>query len=510
MPAVGHTTTPPGPQPGCLPAGIWCGIIGRLDSYSCQQLRLAAKQFCSLVSAAMRDNTTLSLDVLGTADTADLAGEPCRRHNGHQANVVSQRGQHTLLMPSAPCGRVSCRSLRCPPFSHNHTWPLQHGLTCAACPVLLLLRPLPHAAKACVITPPRRPVALSILNHRQRCEQRLALFLDNLASPCTIQALDISTALHHISCSTLQLLVERLPQLHQLSLPPVATCGNTESDVLCMLSSLPNLCACDLDCGLFSRTPACSTLQACSSLRDGLLVQQTAALMCDNITRQQQQQHLLLHHATAQQAPHPGALQGDQQGARATLLPVQQQAEPCFEGQQRRWAAAASTDSSAPASFSQCINPCNSNETAAAFDSNRSSRADAMNRPRDSAAAASTPAGTSSTCGDCICPHTCAAPWSGLPCLSGVQHLRLQHLATDSLPAALKGVGRMRGLHTFSVTGLSQAAASLVLAQVPATRSHGVDAEPGAGGEAAAEEGEGRWLLADLQGLPALTRLEIG
>lgn len=384
------------------------------------------------------------------------------------------------------------------------TWPLQHGLTSAG----LSCSPLRSAAKACTITPPRRPVALSKLNHRQRCEQRLALFLDNLASPCTIQALDISTALHHISCSTLQLLVERLPQLYKLSLPPVATCGHTESDVLCMLSSLPNLCACDLDCGLFSRTtPACSILQD-----SGLLVQQTAALMCDNITRQQQQQHLLLHHSAARQVPQPGALQGGPQGAGATLLPAQQQAEPCLEGQQHRWAAA-STETAA-AGFSQCPEALNSNG-AAAFNSNCSSRADAINRPGNSAAAASTSAGTSSTCGDCICPHTCAAPWSGLPCLSGVQHLRLQHLAPDSVPAALKGVGRMRGLHTFSVTGLGQAAASLVLAQVPATRSQGDDAEPGAGGEAAAagaaaEEGEGRWLLACLQGLPQLTRLEIG
>jgi hypothetical protein len=88
-----------------------------------------------------------------------------------------------------------------------------------------------------------------VLNHRHRCEQQLAVFLDNLAPWPALTALDISTALSHISCSTLQLLVESLPQLHQLSLPP---CAGTEAEVLSMLQQMPCLCACDLDCSFFN------------------------------------------------------------------------------------------------------------------------------------------------------------------------------------------------------------------------------------------------------------------
>lgn len=113
----------------------------------------------------------------------------------------------------------------------------------------------PPSTSCLCITEPRRPVALSVLNHRHRCEQQLAVFLDNLAPWPALTALDISTALSHISCSTLQLLVESLPQLHQLSLPP---CAGTEAEVLSMLQQMPCLCACDLDCSFFNYSSCCN------------------------------------------------------------------------------------------------------------------------------------------------------------------------------------------------------------------------------------------------------------
>jgi hypothetical protein len=133
--------------------------------------------------------------------------------------------------------------------------------------------------------------------------------------------------------------------------------------------------------------------------------------------------------------------------------------------------------------------------------------------PAGHSAAASTPAETSSACAGHVCPCACAAPWVGLSCLSSIQHLRLQHLQPGCVRAALKAVSQMPGLLSLSLSGLSQASASLVLAPFPpSTRSDGVAGVAGtADGDApAGEEGEARWLLSALQDVGGLTRLELG
>jgi hypothetical protein len=133
--------------------------------------------------------------------------------------------------------------------------------------------------------------------------------------------------------------------------------------------------------------------------------------------------------------------------------------------------------------------------------------------PAGCSAAASMPTETSSACAGHVCPCACAEPWVGLSCLSSIQHLRLQHLQPGCVRAALKAVSQMPGLQSLSLTGLSKASASLVLAPCPpSTRSEGAAEAAGAadGGAPAGEEGEPRWLLADLQDVVGLTRLELG
>lgn len=375
---------------------------------------------------------------------------------------------------------------------------------CTPCPLCPFLdADEPPAASCLCITPPRRRIALSQFNHRQRCEQHLAVFLDNMAFDNTwpaLTALDISTALSHISCSTLQLLVENLPQLHQLSLPPVATCAGTEAEVLSILQQLPFLYACYLDCSRFRQSSSCSSLQ------DGPIVRYEE--LQDLSHQQQHAQHLNLHNTQAAAAPlvprnfHDGR---HDLNAVSPLLPVQQQQMPPMAPPQEGWQPTSGVFS---ASSSQ-LQTLTSSEPS-------TSSAHSIVGPgstfSSTGAAASTGLGTSSTCTARSTDSSASeAPWAGLSSLAHVQHLQLQHLRPSCVRDAVRAVAKMPALSSLSVTGLCRTAAGLVLAPLPSRAAARADVDAdGALAEAVEDDSQGQWLLACLQDLPALTRLEIG
>lgn len=339
------------------------------------------------------------------------------------------------------------------------------------------------------ITPPRRPIALSRLNHRARCEQHLAVFLDNLAPWPALTALDISTALTHLSCSTLQLLVQSLPQLHQLSLPPVATCTGTEAEVLWMLQQLTCLCACDIDCSFFRPSPS-------SSLQDSFLVQHQEL---QDLSQQQQQQPFQLHQLACGRMPAmaaslpPFELQDGQHSLGAH--PMQQQVAPQPQDSLR--------SSSSLAREASQLQKLLSTAMPSAYTVGPSS-------PESSAASSTCNSSSSSDCTGRDGRGAVLGPWSGLAALPHMQHLQLQHLRPESVRVALRAVGKMQALHSLSVTGLCRTAAGFVLAPLA---SAGAATEAAAEAEAAAtddSEREGKWLLSSLTELPELTRLEIG
>jgi hypothetical protein len=350
----------------------------------------------------------------------------------------------------------------------------RHQTPCPSCPA-------DGSPSWLCITPPRRRIALSRLNHRQRCEQHLAVFFDNLAPWPALTALDISTALSHLSCGTLQLLVESLPQLHHLSLPPVATCTGTEAEVLCMLQQLPCLCACDLDCSFFR-------LSSSSSLQDSLLVQYQEL----QDLSQPQQPPFQLHHLACGQMPAMSAsaplfqLQDGQHQLGPALLPVQQQVAPQPQ------------DTSSLASEASQPHKLLSIQTSSACTAGCSS-------PKISAAV-STCSGSSSHCTGRNGRSAFSGPWSGLAGLPHVQHLQLQHLCPESVCVVLRAVGQMQALHSFSVTGLCRTAAGFVLAPLASARA-ATEAEAAATDDT---ERGAKWLLSRLVELPELTRLEIG
>lgn len=103
-----------------------------------------------------------------------------------------------------------------------------------------------------VVGPPRRKIALSCLDTGRRCEQRLCVCCDNLAP--SLACLDISTALPRgeISLPALDRLVDSLPGLAHIALPP---CPAAPRAVLGLLAALP-LQTCDLDCRLLDSSAA--------------------------------------------------------------------------------------------------------------------------------------------------------------------------------------------------------------------------------------------------------------
>lgn len=440
-----------------------CLFWHHLDQLSRTQLKLADKLFCSLINGTMTQLSLCACDLKST-DLEVLAGKKeglCRRSIVKVMNTAPAPFD-TLLGP-------------------DHSSQPPGGF-------LLHAGETPAASSLC-ITAPRRRISLSRLNHRRRCEQHLALFLDNVSPWPNLTALDISTAVTYISCPTLHLLVESLPHLQQLSLPPVATCRGTEAEALYALGQLHCLCAADLDCSLFQESSS-------SSLQSGGLVQQQDL---DNVSNQQPQQHTALQSLYSAQAAlsAPIAQQDDPAG----LLPLQHEAHPAAVQLEN-----AGHSSSYLTNDGLQLHKLASSHATPALDSHGALQANSSRTGHPHSAAHST--FSTSTCTGPHVPH--ARPWFGLHSLKKLQHLQLQHVRPGCVPDALLAVGQMQDLVSLSITGLSQAAANLVLGRVhsPSTAAHAVSVP---GGNAAAENGsQGQWLLAHLKDLPKLARLEVG
>lgn len=304
-----------------------------------------------------------------------------------------------------------------------------------------------------------------------------------------LTALDISTAISYISCPTLQLLVESLPHLQQLSLPPVATCRGTEAEALYALGQLHCLCAADLDCSLFQESSS-------SSLQSGALVQQQEL---DNVSDQQPQQHTALQPLFSAQADlsAPIAQQDDPAG----LLPLQHEAHPAaVQLEKPGYSSSYLTNNDLQ------LHKLASSYATPAIDSHGALQANHSRTGPPHSAAHST--FSTNSCTGPYVPH--ARPWFGLHSLKKLQHLQLQHVRPGCVADALLAVGQMQDLVSLSITGLSQAAANLLLgrAHSPSTAAHAGSAP---GGNAAADGGDqGQWLLSHLQDLPKLARLEVG
>lgn len=365
--------------------------------------------------------------------------------------------------------------------------PVLHSVGCCCAGCAAAAESPARAASCLCITPPRKRIALSKLNHRQRCEQHLAVFLDNLGPCPSLTALDISTALSYISCSTLQLLVESLPQLHQLSLPPVVTHRGTEADALCVLKQLSSLCACDLDCSLF-----------CWNTSNNLQYEAPEHATELQELSQQQHWHRQTHHTPPVQSGDPdlaGLHESNDQP-----LPVQQHTP------QHGHISSSSTASTGGNAQLQRM-PRSPSATTSSKSS--SSATQTVSTPELSAAAST----SSSMCSNPKSPSACTGPWAGLSSLS-VKHLQLQHLRPDSISGALQAVAQLQGLRSLSITGLCKPACNLMLAPVRSRAGAGTVA--GVAGvdqthtSAAEDASDVQWLLACLTGLRSLTRLELG
>ena len=158
--------------------------------------------------------------------------------------------------------------------------------------------------------------------------------------------------------------------------------------------------------------------------------------------------------------------------------------------------------------------------TASTYDSSGRFAANSTDTPAASTVHHSTCSSraTSSASHGCTCSCAAAAtagpsqPWLGLSELTHLQHLQLQHLQPSCVRAAVHALSTMHGLVSLSITGLTQASASLLLMPRDDAGSSGVTATPAGGAASAGEDSQEQeqWLLAQLQELPRLTRLEIG
>lgn len=110
------------------------------------------------------------------------------------------------------------------------------------------------SAGCLVVTAPQQAVSLSVLGRRRRCEQILAVLLDNTyQQPSSLSAFDLSHAISSVTSAIVQLLVEALPALQHLALPAVAGIGSSgQWEVLRLLGQLQQLQCCELDCTYFA------------------------------------------------------------------------------------------------------------------------------------------------------------------------------------------------------------------------------------------------------------------
>lgn len=422
-----------------LPLLCWQRIIQlHLDPFSRSQLRRVSQLFHHLVSSTQATSMAqLSIPVSHlprAADSDDLFA-------GRSGVLSAHQHAHTLS-PFAPT---------CSPPPTTFSPPNTQTITA-------------ESPSCLCITAARRPVALSLMNQRRRAEQQMLVFLDNTNQPWPrLTALDISTALSHIACTTLQALVESLPRLHQLSLPPVATCGGSEADALFALQQLRELCACDLDCRYFSASSSSSSTSASSA---------TSSSLQDSGRRVEQQQHVELL-----------------QDMQPLLYHQQQHQQLCsahssigHHQQQQQQDDDDDVDSHPAVAWSQHLQ----------ID-------DAC------AAAASTHASTSTAiAGE---RRKVSRPWSGLGGLTHVAHLQLQHLQAGCLRDCISAVSHMPALRSLSITGLCRAAAAVLL--TPLANSSTL--APAAGGSAQDDFAlQPQWLLESLQDVAGLTRLELG